>query len=65
MQSGAYMDLAKLHRVLDEAVVAAYDWPAEVAQNGEELKSRIWNLNQQIGQGNRAYAPSWEPKATT
>lgn len=65
MDDGAYMDLAKLHRVLDEAVVAAYDWPAEIAQNGEELKSRIWNLNQQIGQGIRAYSPSWGPKAIT
>ena len=57
MDDGAYTDLAKLHRSLDEAVVASYGWPTDLAQNGEELKSRIWDLNQQIGQGTRPYTP--------
>lgn len=57
MDDGAYQDLAKLHRALDESVAAAYHWPVAIAQNGEELKSRIWKLNQQIGQGVGGYAP--------
>lgn len=57
IDDGAYSDLAKLHQTLDETVAAAYHWPATIAQNGEELKSRIWNLNQQIGQGRGLYSP--------
>lgn len=55
IDDGAYQDLAKLHRTLDEAVVATYHWPTAIAQNDEELKSRVWKLNQQIGQGVGAY----------
>lgn len=57
IDDGAYEDLVKLHRQLDEAVVAAYHWPVAIAQDGEELKHRIWTLNQQIGQGLGEYHP--------
>ena len=58
VDDGAYQDLAKLHRALDEAVVAAYHWPVSVAQNRDDLRSRVWQLNQQIGQGKGVYAPT-------
>lgn len=57
VDDGAYADLAKLHRNLDDAVVASYHWPTSIAQNIDELRSRIWQLNQQIGQGIGQYAP--------
>lgn len=57
IDDGAYEDLVKLHRQLDEAVVAGCHWPIAIAQDGEELKHRIWTLNQQIGQGLGEYHP--------
>nr|WP_156660734.1 DNA methyltransferase [Mycobacterium sp. 852002-10029_SCH5224772] len=58
IDDGAYQDLAKLHRALDEAVVATYHWPLSIAQNREDLRSRIWQLNQRIGEGKGIYAPT-------
>jgi hypothetical protein len=57
VDDGAYQDLVKLHRTLDEAVVAAYHWPVSIAQNRDELRRRVWALNQQISQGKGIYAP--------
>jgi hypothetical protein len=57
IDDGAYRDLVALHKTLDKAVVAAYHWPTAIADNSDELVRRIWQLNQQIGQGIGAYAP--------
>lgn len=45
VDEGAYADLAKLHRTLDEAVAAAYGWPKKIAQNDDELVRRLGELN--------------------
>jgi hypothetical protein len=58
IDDGAYQDLAKLHRALDEAVVAAYHWPLSSAQDRDDLRSRLWQVNQQIGEGKGIYAPT-------
>lgn len=42
---GAYADLAKLHRALDEAVAVAYSWPKSVAQSSDEIVRRLGELN--------------------
>ncbi|MEO7348922.1 MAG: type IIL restriction-modification enzyme MmeI, partial [Terrimesophilobacter sp.] len=57
MDDGGFADLAALHRVLDEAVAAAYGWPKSVAQNPEELVKRLTDLNRQITEGTRTYSP--------
>ncbi|HEX6077069.1 MAG TPA: type IIL restriction-modification enzyme MmeI [Micromonosporaceae bacterium] len=57
VDDGAYQDLKKLHRELDEAVATAYGWPREVAQDGDEVVRRLLVLNQEIASGVRAYAP--------
>jgi hypothetical protein len=57
VNDGAYQDLKKLHRTLDEAVAACYDWPREIAQDGGEIVRRLLVLNQEITSGSRAYAP--------
>lgn len=58
VDDGAYEDLSKLHKALDEAVVAAYHWSRTIAQNRDDLRTRIWQLNQQIGEGKGVYAPA-------
>ena len=57
MDDGAFTDLAAVHKALDVAVAAAYDWPASVAQNPAELVTRLTELNRQISQGERTYDP--------
>lgn len=57
MDDGAFVDLLALHRELDEAVARCYGWPASVAQDDEELVSRLRDLNQQIIEGGRPYDP--------
>jgi hypothetical protein len=57
VDDGAYQDLTALHRVLDEAVAACYGWPKKVAQNGDELVSRLLELNAEIAAGDRPYDP--------
>jgi len=37
VDDGAYVDLKRLHRALDEAVADCYGWPANVAQDDAEL----------------------------
>lgn len=56
VDDGAYTDLMRLHRDLDEAVVACYGWPRSAAQDDRELVVRLTDLNQQIAQG-RPYRP--------
>jgi hypothetical protein len=47
---GAYTDLAKLHRQLDEAAAACYSWPTSTAQHDAELVPRLRSLNQEIAE---------------
>lgn len=54
---GAFTDLAALHLALDRAVVAAYGWPAAVAQDATALVRLLTERNQEISEGRRAYAP--------
>ncbi len=57
MDDGAFADLAALHKRLDEAVVAAYGWPRSVAHDPVELVARLTQLNRDITEGTRPYAP--------
>ena len=57
MDDGAFADLATLHKRLDEAVAAAYGWPRPVAQDPVELVARLTQLNRDITDGTRPYAP--------
>lgn len=57
MDDGAFADLRELHRALDVAVAAAYGWPASVAQDPDELVSRLTELNRKIAIGELAYNP--------
>jgi len=57
VDDGAYVDLKRLHRALDEAVADCYGWPANVAQDDAELVRRLTALNRRIVEGEVAYAP--------
>ena len=57
MDEGAWADLRALHRRLDEAVAAAYGWPASIAQDADETNRRLLELNRAITAGERPYAP--------
>lgn len=57
MDDGAYADLKKLHRQLDEAVAACYGWPKTAVQDSGEIVRRLTELNREITEGTRAYAP--------
>jgi hypothetical protein len=57
IDDGAYRDLAKLHRELDEAVAAAYGWPKRAAHDPEESNRRLLELNRRIVAGEVEYAP--------
>jgi hypothetical protein len=58
MDEGAWADLKALHRELDEAVAAAYGWPASIAQDADETNRRLLELNREIAEGGRPYDPS-------
>ena len=64
MEEGGFADLAALHRRLDEAVAAAYGWPRSVAQDPEQIVSRLTALNREIVEGGRAYDPFTGPAPT-
>ena len=57
MDDGGFTDLAALHRRLDETVASAYGWPASVAQDAPELVRRLTELNREIAEAGREYAP--------
>lgn len=57
VDDGAYRDLAELHSALDEAVGAAYGWPATVAHDPDDSNRRLLELNQVIAAGEIEYAP--------
>lgn len=51
-----HRELKDLHRELDRAVVAAYGWPASVADDPTESNRRLLELNQAIVSGEMEYA---------
>lgn len=57
MDDGAYADLKALHREVDEAIADCYGWPKSVAQDDAELVRRLLELNREITEGERPYAP--------
>jgi len=57
VDDGAYVDLRRLHRQLDEAVADAYDWPASVARDPAESNRRLLELNRRIAAGELEYRP--------
>ncbi|MFF4879117.1 type IIL restriction-modification enzyme MmeI [Micromonospora sp. NPDC000668] len=60
VDEGAYADLRKLHRELDEAVAACYGWPTAIAQDKDEIGRRLFALNVEIARG-RGYDPfAWQ-----
>lgn len=62
MDDGGYRELAALHAQLDRAVATVYGWPASVAQDHDELVTRLAHRNQEIAQG-AEYLP-FEPLAS-
>ena len=61
VDDGAWTDLKALHRDLDVAVADCYGWPAAVAQDDREIVRRLTELNREIIEGGREYAP-FEPR---
>ncbi len=57
VDDGAYADLKKLHKQLDEAVAACYGCPKSVAQDSTEIVHRLTQLNKDITEGKRSYDP--------
>lgn len=57
VDDGAYRDLRELHVALDEAVAAAYGWPASVAHDPQESNRRLLELNRAIAAGEIEYQP--------
>ena len=57
VDEGAYRDLRELHAALDEAVAAAYGWPASVAHDPAESNRRLLELNRAIAAGEIDYRP--------
>jgi hypothetical protein len=57
VDEGAYGPLAQLHRDLDEAVAAAYAWPASAAHDPAESNRLLLELNRAIAAGELEYRP--------
>jgi hypothetical protein len=57
VDDGAYTDLAKLHRTLDEAVTACYGWPKKIAQDDAQLVLKLGTLNAAITTDSTGYSP--------
>lgn len=57
MDDGAYADLVALHRELDEAIVDCYGWPKSIAQDDKAIVRELTEVNRQIVEGERTYAP--------
>jgi hypothetical protein len=57
VEDGAYRPLRNLHGDLDEAVAAAYGWPASAAHNPEESNRLLLELNRAIAAGEIEYHP--------
>ncbi len=56
VDEGMHKELKDLHRDLDRAVVAAYGWPAAVADDPTESNRRLLELNKAIAAGEIEYA---------
>jgi hypothetical protein len=57
VDDGAYRPLYELHRELDEAVAAAYGWPASAAHDTAESNRLLLELNRSIAAGEVEYHP--------
>jgi len=57
VDDGAYRDLRELHDALDEAVAAAYGWPASAAHDPQESNRLLLELNRAITAGEIDYSP--------
>jgi hypothetical protein len=57
VDEGAYRPLFDLHRELDEAVAAAYGWPASAAHDPQESNRLLLELNRAIAAGEVEYHP--------
>jgi len=57
VDDGAYRDLRALHVALDEAVTAAYGWPAAAAHDPQESNRLLLELNREIAAGRVPYDP--------
>ncbi|MGH9091908.1 MAG: DNA methyltransferase [Acidimicrobiales bacterium] len=57
VDEGAYTDLRAMHDELNEAVAAAYGWPASISHDGDEIVHRLLELNREIAAGTRPYDP--------
>lgn len=57
VDEGAWRDLKALHTQLDEAVIAAYGWPAGISNDPDEICRLLLERNQAIAAGEIAYDP--------
>jgi hypothetical protein len=57
LEEGAWQEVADLHRDLDRAVAHAYGWPAGVADEPLEIRTRLAALHAQIVAGMVEYQP--------
>lgn len=57
VEEGAWSEVDALHKELDEAVTHAYGWPAAVAHDPLEAKSRLASLHAEIVGGSQPYEP--------
>lgn len=57
VDEGAWQPVAKLHRELDDAVLAAYGYPRVLRDDPLELKARLAGLHADIEAGRRVYTP--------
>lgn len=51
------LNLRELHDALDEAVAAAYGWPASAAHDPHDSNRRLLELNRAIAAGEIGYRP--------
>jgi restriction-modification enzyme MmeI-like protein len=57
VDEGAWQAVAKLHRDLDHAILAAYGYPKALREDRLELKARLAGLHADIQAGRRTYSP--------
>jgi len=57
VDDGAYTDLSKLHRILDEAVAACYGGPKKIAQDDAQLVLKLGALNAAVADDPTGYSP--------
>ena len=57
VDDGAYVDLAKLHKTLDEAVAATYSWPIGISQKDAKLVAKLGDLNSRHADAPGGYKP--------